>query len=52
MKQYFQWQHRMRPHKKLLNEYPAHNKDLSIFEFVTDPKAGVPRIIDFFSLNF
>lgn len=47
--QYFQWQHRMRPHKKLLNEYPAHNKDLSIFEFVTDPKAGVPRIIDFFN---
>lgn len=47
--QFFQWQHRMRPHKKLLNEYPAHNRDLSVFDFVMDPKAGVPRIIDFFN---
>jgi hypothetical protein len=47
--QFFQWKYRMRPHKKLLNEYPSHGRDVSIFEFVTDPKAGVPRIIDFFN---
>ena len=47
--QYFQWQHRMRPHKKLLNDYPPHGSDLSVFDFVTDPKAGVPRIIEFFN---
>ena len=47
--QFFQWKYRMRPHKKLLNAYPPHGQDASIFEFVTDPKAGVPRIIDFFN---
>jgi len=47
--QFFQWRYRMRPHKKLLNEYPPHGRDVSIFEFVTDPRAGVPRIIDFFN---
>ncbi|MEE8342825.1 MAG: sulfotransferase domain-containing protein [Gammaproteobacteria bacterium] len=47
--QYFQWKYRMRPHKKLLNEYPPHGKDVSIFDFVTDSKVGVPRIVDFFN---
>lgn len=47
--QYFQWKYRMRPHKKLLNEYPPHGKDVSIFDFVIDPKVGVPRIVDFFN---
>ena len=47
--QFFQWKHRMRPHKKLLNEYPAHEQEVSVFEFVTNPKVGVPRIIDFFN---
>ncbi len=47
--QFFQWQYRMRPHKKRLNEYPAHGREVSLFEFVTDPKAGVPRIIDYFN---
>jgi hypothetical protein len=47
--QFFQWKYRMRPHKKLLNAYPPHGEDTSIFEFVTHPEAGVPRIIDFFN---
>ncbi len=47
--QFFQWKYRMRPHKKLLNEYPPHGKDVSIFDFVIDPKVGVPRIVDFFN---
>jgi len=48
--QFFQWKYRMRPHKKQLNQYPPHNKDISIFDFVTDTKAGIPRIIAFFNL--
>jgi hypothetical protein len=47
--QFFQWKYRMRPHKKLLNEYPPHETDISLFDFVTDPKAGVPRIVDYFN---
>ena len=44
--QFFQWKYRMRPHKKLLNEYPAHGSDVSIYDFVMNPKVGIPRIID------
>jgi hypothetical protein len=47
--QFFQWKYRMRPHKKLLNEYPPHEADISLFDFVTDPKVGVPRIVDYFN---
>jgi hypothetical protein len=47
--QFFQWKYRMRPHKKLLNEYPAHGEDVTTFDFVTNPACGVPRIIDFFN---
>lgn len=45
--QFFQWKYRMRPHKKRLNRYPEHGADISIFDFVTNVDAGVPRIIDF-----
>jgi len=47
--QFFQWQHRMRPHKMLLNEYPPKGTDTSIYDFVTNPKVGVPRIVDYFN---
>ena len=47
--QFFQWQYRMRPHKMLLNEYPAKGTDVSIYDFVTNPKVGVPRIVDYFN---
>ena len=47
--QFFQWKYRMRPHKMLLNQYPAKGEDVSTFEFVTNPACGVPRIIDFFN---
>ena len=47
--QFFQWKYRMRPHKKLLNEYPPHKADISTWDFVTDRKAGVPRIVDYFN---
>jgi hypothetical protein len=43
--QFFQWKYRMRPGKKVLNDYPAHGKDISIFNFVMDSDAGLPKII-------
>jgi len=48
--QYFQWQHRMRPVKKKLNNYPPHGADVSAFEFVMDPACGLPQIIDYLNL--
>jgi hypothetical protein len=47
--QFFQWKYRMRPGKKLLNDYPPHGADVSIHEFVMDPDAGLPKIIDYFN---
>lgn len=47
--QFFQWQYRMRPHKMLLNEYPPKDSQVSIYDFVTNPKVGIPRIIDYFN---
>ena len=45
--QYFQWKFRMLPRKKMLNDYPPHGADVSLFDFVVDPKAGLPVILDF-----
>ncbi len=47
--QFFQWKYRMRSHKKLLNNYPPHGADIGVWEFVTNPDCGVPRIVDFFN---
>ncbi|MEA2080777.1 MAG: hypothetical protein U9P00_13170 [Pseudomonadota bacterium] len=35
--QFFQWKYRMRSHKILLNQYPAHGEDVTTFDFVTNP---------------
>ncbi|MBX3707699.1 MAG: sulfotransferase domain-containing protein [Pseudomonadales bacterium] len=45
MSQYFQWKHRMRSHKILLNQYPA-DPATSQFEFMMGP-SGLPKVIDF-----
>jgi hypothetical protein len=45
--QFFQWKYRMRPQKMEMNRYPAAGSDISVYDFVTDPDAGLPRIIDF-----
>jgi len=47
--QFFQWQFRMRPNKKFINDYPLHGADLSTWDFVLDEQAGVPRIVDYFN---
>ena len=48
--QFFQWKHRMRPHKKRLNDYPEHGQEVPIFEFAMRPGAGLPKIIEFMNL--
>jgi hypothetical protein len=48
--QYFQWKYRMLPRKKMLNNYPSVGSDISLFDFVVDPNAGLPVILDFFEI--
>jgi hypothetical protein len=48
--QFFQWQYRMKPNKKILNKYPGESDEVSMFDFVMDPDAGLPKIIDFMNL--
>ena len=45
--QYHQWKHRMKPHKKELNWYPDDDAGVSIFDFVVQPDAGLPKVISF-----
>jgi len=47
--QFFQWKHRMRPRKKALNSYPPHGAEVDIFDFVSDPACGIPRIVAYFN---
>ena len=47
--QFFQWRYRMRPHKKLLNDYPPHGAEIDVFDFVSNEKCGIPRIVDYFN---
>jgi len=47
--QFFQWQFRMRPNKKFINDYPPHGANIDIWDFVLDKEAGVPRIVDYFN---
>lgn len=45
--QFFQWKHRMRGWKRYLNDYPDPRKDLSLYEFVLEREAGLPRVVEF-----
>jgi hypothetical protein len=45
--QFHQWKFRMRPHKKGLNKYPEHGREVDVFTFATDEDAGLPKVIDF-----
>ncbi len=45
--QFHQWQFRMRPHKKTINDYPEHGQDVSVFEFVARHEAGLAKVVDF-----
>jgi hypothetical protein len=43
MSQYFQWKHRMRPHKVLLNQYPPVDDSVTPFDFMMGP-SGLPKV--------
>jgi hypothetical protein len=45
--QFFQWKYRMRPAKKAMNRYPAHEAEISLHDFVMDQHQGLSRIIEF-----
>jgi len=47
--QYFQWNFRMRPNKKVLNDYPPHGQQLSIFQFMLYREQGLPQVIRYFN---
>jgi hypothetical protein len=47
--QFFQWKYRMKPNKKVLNQYPV-EENVSTFDFVMDPDAGLPKVIGFMNL--
>jgi hypothetical protein len=48
--QYFQWRHRMKPLKKIINDYPADGEDISIEEFVINHPAGLQKVFDFMNV--
>jgi hypothetical protein len=43
--QYFQWKHRIRRRKKIINAYPL--DDLGVYDFIAGEAAGIPKIIRF-----
>jgi hypothetical protein len=45
--QFFQWKFRMRPDKKSMNNYPGHEADISVYDFVKHEGKGLNHIIDF-----
>jgi len=48
--QYFQWRHRMSPHKRWLNRYPTMDSEVSIWQFVAEHEAGLDRAIRFLNV--
>jgi len=47
---FFQWKHRMRPNKKILNRYPPDGSEILIYDFVMSDRWGLPRVIGFMNL--
>lgn len=45
--QFHQWKFRMRPEKKAMNNYPEHEADISVYDFVKHEGQGLNHIIDF-----
>jgi len=43
MSQYFQWKHRMRPHKVLLNQYPPVDDSVTEYDFMMGA-SGLPKV--------
>ena len=47
--QFFQWKFRMRERKKAMNSYPGQG-GLEAGDFIMNPEAGLPKIVDFMNL--
>ncbi len=45
--QFFQWKYRMRPEKKVMNNYPEHEADITVYDFVKHEGQGLAHIIAF-----
>ncbi len=45
--QFHQWRFRMRPRKKVINDYPSEAGEVSIFDFVRHEAAGLRKTVDF-----
>jgi Sulfotransferase domain len=45
--QFHQWKYRMRPAKKSMNNYPEHEAEISVYDFVKHEGQGLAHIIDF-----
>ena len=45
--QFFQWKFRMRPEKKSMNNYPEHDADITVYDFVKHEGQGLAHIIEF-----
>ena len=39
----------MRPNKKVLNDYPPHGQEMSIFQFMLYREQGLPQVIRYFN---
>ena len=48
--QYFQWKYRMKRKKTRLNHYPPKGTEVSIYDFLMNPRFGLVRCIDFLNL--
>jgi hypothetical protein len=45
--QYHQWRYRMRPNKKVINDYPVDGEEVAIFDFMVESQAGLDKTIAF-----
>ena len=45
--QYHQWRYRMRPNKKVINDYPVDGEEVAIFDFMVQRQAGLDKAIGF-----
>jgi len=48
--QYFQWKYRMRDRKKVINDYPPEDAEVSVYDFAMNYGAGLAKIVDFMNL--
>jgi len=48
--QYFQWKHRMKRTKTRVNHFPPKGTEVSIYDFVMNPRYGLERCVRFLNL--